>query len=66
MLAPNLATSATLQLWLTADAGCLNGSGAPCANGDGVATWQDQSGNANHATQATSGNRPTFASSGFC
>src|ERR1700733_5386214 len=65
MLAPNLVTSATLKLWLKADAGCLNGSGGPCVNGDGVATWQDQSGNANNATQGSSGNRPVFASSGF-
>jgi hypothetical protein len=42
-----LSVTTDLQLWLKADAGVtLNSSG-------GVAQWDDQSGNANHAVQAT-------------
>lgn len=60
--APITPTSfAGLQLWLDGDAGCINGSGGACANGDAVATWGDQSGNANNASQATSARRPTYA-----
>lgn len=39
-------------------AGFLNGSAAEAGNGEAVATVEDQSGNSNDATQATSGNRP--------
>jgi hypothetical protein len=41
-------------LWL--DASQITG----LSDGDAVATWQDLSGNAYHATQATSDNRPTY------
>ena len=51
---------AGLQLWLRGDTGCINGSGGACANGDSIATWTDTSAAANNATQATSGNRPTY------
>ena len=56
------ATVAGLQLWLDAsDASTLfdatTGGSAVAADG-GVARWQDKSGNARHATQGTSGNRP--------
>ena len=63
ILAPDQVTSATLEEWFRADVGCLNGSSASCANGDAVATWQDQSGNSRNATVAsgcTTG--PTFHS----
>ncbi|MGO8697372.1 MAG: LamG domain-containing protein [Limisphaerales bacterium] len=45
-------TSGTLQLWLEADAGVItNASGQ-------VSEWQDQSGNANHASQVNAQNQP--------
>jgi hypothetical protein len=45
-------TSGTLQLWLEADAGVVtNASGQ-------VLQWQDQSGNANHASQLTANYQP--------
>jgi hypothetical protein len=45
-------SSGTLQLWLKADAGVItNASGQ-------VSQWQDQSGNANHASQANANNQP--------
>lgn len=51
-----------LQLWLDADDSATlfdatTGGSLVAANG-GVARWEDKSGNARHATQATSGNRP--------
>lgn len=42
-------------LWLRADVGTT-----PATNGLGVSAWNDQSGNANHFSQATVGNRPVF------
>jgi hypothetical protein len=52
---------ANLQLWLQSDRGVLSGGGA-AADGALVDTWNDQSGNANNATQATSSKKPTFHS----
>jgi hypothetical protein len=56
------ASVAGLQLWYDAsDASSLfdAASGGSLVAADGaVARWQDKSGNARHATQATSGNRP--------
>ena len=49
-----------MSLWLKADAGVLNASGVACADGEAIATWQDQSGNIHHAVQATAINRPTL------
>ena len=50
------------KLWLEADAGVYKDAGSTLAgNGDAVQQWNDQSGNGNNVTQATSGNRPTFA-----
>jgi hypothetical protein len=43
-----------LEMWLDADA--ITG----LVNNDPVATWADQSGNANDATQATAGARPVY------
>lgn len=51
------------SLWLKADAGVLNGAGSAASDGDAVATWQDQSGNGNDATQSTGGSRPTYKTS---
>lgn len=49
------------QLWLKADAGVYNDAGSTLAtDGQTVQQWNDQSGLGNNATQATSGNRPTF------
>ena len=51
--AQNLPVTTDLQLWLKADAGVtVDGSG-------GVTQWDDQSGNANHAVQATASLSPT-------
>lgn len=56
----NLATATTaslpsggLKLWLKADAGVT------VSTGSYLASWQDQSGNANHAAQATAASQPT-------
>ncbi|RMG96173.1 MAG: hypothetical protein D6706_10620, partial [Chloroflexi bacterium] len=52
-----------LQLWLRADAGVWQDSvgGTPAVNdGDVVGAWEDQSGNGNHATQATTTNKPIY------
>jgi len=51
-----------LQLWLDADDsttlyGATTGGSLVAADG-GVARWEDKSGNARHATQSTSANRP--------
>jgi hypothetical protein len=48
-----LPSPAHLKLWLKADAGVTQDNG--------VTTWEDQSGNLNHATQPTPGLRPQFA-----
>lgn len=54
-------TKTGLQLWLEANAGVFSDAGiTPAANGQLVQQWNDQSGNAKNATQATSGKRPTF------
>jgi hypothetical protein len=55
-------TIAGLQLWLDAAApetlfGATTGGSLVAADG-AVARWEDKSGNARHATQATSGSRP--------
>ncbi|NBW22959.1 MAG: hypothetical protein EBR82_84940 [Caulobacteraceae bacterium] len=59
---PIFGFGASLQLWLDAsDASTLYDStsgGALVAADGAVARWEDKSGNARHATQATSGNRP--------
>jgi hypothetical protein len=47
-----------VKLWLKGDA--LSGS-----NGSAIATWADSSSNANDATQATSGARPTLVVNGL-
>lgn len=49
--------SANLKLWLKADAG-ITKDGA-----NKVATWADQSGGGNNATQATAGNKPLWVDS---
>lgn len=54
--------------WLKHDAGLYDATsgGATVAEGGAVARWEDQSGNANHRTQGTSGSRPTLRiSSGY-
>lgn len=53
-------------LWLDASvaSSVLDASNNPISvDSTAVATWQDQSGNGYHATQATSGNRPIWRSS---
>jgi hypothetical protein len=41
------------------------GNGLPPANGTSISSWNDKSGYNNHATQVTSGNQPTYNSSGY-
>ena len=48
-------TSGTLQLWLKADTGLVTNSAGL------VSQWQDQSGNSNHAAQASANLQPTLA-----
>lgn len=50
-----------LRAWYRADAGLLDASDAPITvDGTAIKTWQDQSGNGHHLTQATAGKRPTY------
>ncbi len=54
--------STTNRMWLKADANVYNDAGTTLAtNGDLVEQWNDQSGNSINASQATSGNQPTYA-----
>ena len=48
--------SANMLAWYRADSGVIYNSGT-----SKVSQWQDQSGNANHASQSTSGNQPTLS-----
>jgi hypothetical protein len=55
---------AGLRLWLKSDTGVYSDAGVTLAtNGQGVQEWHDQSGNGNHATQSTPGNRPVLVTS---
>lgn len=50
-----------LKVWLDATKGLFDattGGSAVTTDGTSVARWEDQSGNGNHVTQATSGQRP--------
>jgi hypothetical protein len=57
-----LFTSSKLKVWLDAsDASTLwqnSGASSAASNGESLALWQDKSGNNNHASQSTSGDRP--------
>lgn len=54
------------QLWLDAEQGVYSDAGTTLAtNNDTVQQWNDQSGNGNHVSQATGGNRPTFKTAGI-
>ena len=65
----NPASIAGLQAWYDAsDASTLfdaTSGGAIASVDSSVARWADKSGNANHATQSTSGSRPTRRSAGL-
>lgn len=50
-------SSANTSLWLKADAGT-----STTTNGTAVSTWNDNSGNANHASQATANQQPIYTS----
>ncbi|MEM6829376.1 MAG: hypothetical protein AAF551_02595, partial [Bacteroidota bacterium] len=52
--------TSTLHLWYRGDAGVLNGSAAPASNGEGVQTWQDQSGYGYNGLQSATGSQPLF------
>lgn len=57
---------ANLMAWYSADAGAYSDAGSTLAtDGQSVQQWNDQSGNNAHLTQATSGQRPVFNSSGL-
>lgn len=63
---PTSVTSATLKLWVKGDAGVYKDAGTtPCADGDKVQQWNDQSGNGNHLTQTATANQPTFTATGI-
>ncbi len=48
--------------WYRAGVGVYKDAGSTsAAHGDTVQQWNDQSGNGNHLTQATSGNRPSYS-----
>ncbi len=52
-------------LWLKADAGAYTDAGTTLAtDGQTVRQFNDQSGNGNHASQATAGNRPLWIAAG--
>ncbi|MBL7892551.1 MAG: hypothetical protein JNL63_07970, partial [Bacteroidia bacterium] len=54
----------TNKLWLKADANVYSDAGTTLAvDGSLVQQWNDKSGNTNNASQATSGNRPTYKTS---
>lgn len=53
--------ASTNKLWLKADTGVFADAGSTMAtDGNGVQQWQDLSGNANHANQATPANQPIY------
>lgn len=60
---PVLTYTTNLNAWYKYDAGVLNNSDAAAALNDTVKTWQDQSGNNYHLSQATDTNRPLFKTS---
>ena len=59
--------SSTLELWLRPDKGVFvnNDCTGVAGNTNTVGCWQDQSGNAAHATQSDGGKRPTFNTDSF-
>ncbi len=55
-----------LIAWFDASSGVFNDLGVtPATDGQTVEQWNDLSGNGYHVGQTTSGNRPTFQSTGF-
>ncbi len=56
---------AGLQLWLDASQGVTTDGTTPAVDGDLVAQWNDQSGNARNATQSSGANKPTFKTNIF-
>ena len=46
--------------WWVSDMGVLDATSVTPDNAENVMTWQDQSGNGNHLTQATAGFRPSY------
>lgn len=61
-----LALGAALKGWYTADFGVYSDAGTtPAVDLATVQQWNDQSGNANHLSQATAGSRPQYLATGF-
>lgn len=52
------------KLWIMADQGVKNTSAADAAVTEEIATWEDQSGNANNLTQSSAGEYPTLQTQG--
>lgn len=56
--------STNLRWWMQANAGVYSDNGTTLAvDGNGVQQWNDQSAIANHARQATAGNKPIYKTS---
>jgi len=57
---------AGLTLWLDANEGVYNDAGSTLAtDGQTVQEWHDQSGNGNHVTQTTTGQKPEYRATGL-
>jgi len=57
--------STDLKFWIKSSSGTFSNAGTNlCTNNTALQQWNDQSGNAYHASQATSSLRPTFFSTG--
>lgn len=57
----NTASTSQVRFWVKADVGVYNNAGTTLAsNGNFVQQWNDQSGQANHATQTTAGRKPVY------
>jgi len=55
---------AGLVWWFDAAEGVKDSTGAACADGVNVATWEDQSANGRNLTQSTADNRPQYKEGG--
>lgn len=64
---PTLPSASDIQYWFEANHDVYSDAGAatPCNDGDGIYNWLNQGVAADHAVQATSGNRPTFKTGGI-
>ncbi len=63
--AAGLPATAGLQVWLRADAAVFDARQSAAADGDAVASWQDQSVAARHVAQADAARQPRFVVRGI-